>query len=181
MIASAVYHVWRAHNENAYHFCLTCDLQGILLLVACTNGLIQGLGLKYFPFWRTFWLTLTAMLYVSLFYYVPYFVKRRLTKRRTFFFASYALMGLIAWYQHRLLLAHNSDEVKSFPVLKEFEDHLHVNWSILEALGVCYGTIGLGLLIRGLKVPERFRPKTFDIVGSSHQIFHCIVALGGKN
>lgn len=178
MLASAAYHVYRPHSEHAYHFCLSCDLRGILILVCGTNGLIQALGLKYFFFWKMVWLTLTLSLFVALYNWVPHMVRNRLTKRRTIYFASYALMGLIAWYQHRFLLHYHRDKVPSFPALESFEDHHHVNWAILQALGVCYGTQAFGLLFRGLKIPERFFPRVFDIIGSSHQIFHVIVALG---
>ena len=49
--------------------------------------------------------------------------------------------------------------------------------------GISY-FIGLGLLnltgalIYGLRVPERWYPTTFDIVGSSHQIMHVLVMCG---
>ena len=44
--------------------------------------------------------------------------------------------------------------------------------------------IGLGLLngtgaaVYALRVPERWYPRTFDIVGSSHQIMHVLVMCG---
>src|SRR4051812_13770251 len=33
MVMSAVYHTFRAHSDSAYHFCLACDLRGIVLLL----------------------------------------------------------------------------------------------------------------------------------------------------
>jgi predicted membrane channel-forming protein YqfA (hemolysin III family) len=35
-----------------------------------------------------------------------------------------------------------------------------------------------GLAIYGLKIPERFFPKTFDYIGNSHNIWHVFVILG---
>jgi adiponectin receptor len=34
MLLSAGYHTFRAHSDSAYHFCLACDLRGIVLLVS---------------------------------------------------------------------------------------------------------------------------------------------------
>jgi len=34
---------------------------------------------------------------------------------------------------------------------------------------------GLGAIMYALKIPERFFPKRFDMVGASHQIFHFAV------
>ena len=41
------------------------------------------------------------------------------------------------------------------------------------------GLIGVGAFIYAARWPERYHPKTFDIIGSSHQLFHVIVVLGG--
>ena len=35
-----------------------------------------------------------------------------------------------------------------------------------------------GAIIYALRIPERWSPKTFDLVGSSHNIFHVCVVLG---
>ena len=35
----------------------------------------------------------------------------------------------------------------------------------------------LGGVVYSLKVPERFYPKRFDLVGNSHNLFHCMTAL----
>lgn len=35
-----------------------------------------------------------------------------------------------------------------------------------------------GALVYGFRIPEKCFPKTFDLIGSSHQIFH-IAVLGG--
>lgn len=37
----------------------------------------------------------------------------------------------------------------------------------------------LGACTYASRVPEKYFPKTFDVVGSSHQIFHCCVILAG--
>lgn len=40
------------------------------------------------------------------------------------------------------------------------------------AMGLLYG---LGALIYATRIPERWKPGKFDIIGNSHQLFHCLV------
>lgn len=35
-----------------------------------------------------------------------------------------------------------------------------------------------GAMIYGFRIPEKFYPRKFDILGSSHQIFHIAVIVG---
>ena len=79
--------------------------------------------------------------------------------------AMYSLLGLSAFV----------------PILHGITDN---GWELQDRQqGVSY-FIGLGLLnftggvIYGLRVPERWYPKRFDIVGSSHQIMHLLVMCG---
>jgi adiponectin receptor len=43
------------------------------------------------------------------------------------------------------------------------------------ALGLCHGT---GAITYASRIPERWYPKRYDIVGSSHQIMHVLVVCG---
>lgn len=42
-------------------------------------------------------------------------------------------------------------------------------------MGILYG---LGALVYATRIPERWKPGTFDIIGNSHQLFHCLVVAG---
>lgn len=54
------------------------------------------------------------------------------------------------------------------------EKYMWVPWAIGGAI-----YIG-GAIIYGLRIPERWFPKTFDLVGQSHNIFHvCVVIAMG--
>jgi adiponectin receptor len=46
-------------------------------------------------------------------------------------------------------------------------------WFILEAVLYCTGAA-----VYSSKCPEKWRPGKFDILGSSHQIFHVLVVSG---
>ena len=53
---------------------------------------------------------------------------------------------------------------------KEMNERMGLNWMLLQ--GVLY-IVGAGLY--AARVPERWCPGRFDLVGASHQIFHCFV------
>jgi adiponectin receptor len=56
--------------------------------------------------------------------------------------------------------------------LDEHDRRMRVGWFL--GLGVCHAT---GALIYVARVPERWWPRRFDLVGSSHQCMHaCVVA-----
>lgn len=53
--------------------------------------------------------------------------------------------------------------------------HLQMGWLYIVLEGCFYLC---GALIYAAKIPERFVPGRFDIVGSSHQAFHVLVLCG---
>ncbi|KAF3937961.1 hypothetical protein ABW19_dt0203388 [Dactylella cylindrospora] len=57
--------------------------------------------------------------------------------------------------------------------LEEVDRNCGLRWLVAE--GVAY-IFGAGLY--AARIPERWRPGTFDIVGASHQIFHILVLVG---
>jgi adiponectin receptor len=53
---------------------------------------------------------------------------------------------------------------------EEIEDRIQVMWMLAQG-----GLYVLGAVIYACRVPERWAPGRFDLVGSSHQIFHVLV------
>jgi len=53
--------------------------------------------------------------------------------------------------------------------------HIQMGWGWFALEGVIYTT---GTLIYTFRVPERWFPGSFDLVGSSHNIFHVLVLAG---
>ncbi|KAL6150778.1 hypothetical protein ACJBU6_11046 [Exserohilum turcicum] len=43
------------------------------------------------------------------------------------------------------------------------------------ALGLCHGT---GAMAYATRIPERWTPRRYDVVGNSHQIMHLLVVCG---
>ena len=54
--------------------------------------------------------------------------------------------------------------------LDEMEDRMGLTWVVVQG-----ATYILGAIIYAMRIPEKWVPKKFDILGSSHQIFHVFV------
>jgi predicted membrane channel-forming protein YqfA (hemolysin III family) len=50
--------------------------------------------------------------------------------------------------------------------------------AILAPYRMCFFSIFTGSMFFACRIPERWVPRLFDIVGQSHQIFHILVVLG---
>jgi adiponectin receptor len=57
-------------------------------------------------------------------------------------------------------------------------DEERVKWEHLGHLALSYSFIGVALVIKVFHIPERWFPKTFDMFGASHQLFHLITTTG---
>jgi adiponectin receptor len=60
--------------------------------------------------------------------------------------------------------------------LRQAHQQMGWGWFILEAVFYISGAV-----VYAKKHPEKARPGVFDIVGSSHQIFHVFVLLGASS
>ncbi|KAL0478287.1 adiponectin receptor [Acrasis kona] len=173
---SAAYHTFRAHSVAAYNFCLMCDLRGIILLLCGANMLCISQTMKYFTFWRHFYHGINFTVLICLFLWIPHMVKHRLSKQRTLYFSIYTIIGLFAWCHKMYFLLHDNQHI--LPVIKNYVDHYHSGWAHLISILTTYAIAGAGMVIRNLKYPERGFPYVFDIICSSHQIFHVVTAFG---
>jgi adiponectin receptor len=176
MILSAVYHTFRMNTEPAYHFCLGCDLRGIVLLLAGGNIQPICLLLKGHEHWRNFYLILNLVGLVALILWIPRMVRLRLSNQRTIYFAVYSMLGAIV-FLHRLLITSN-DLPGPHVNTSQFKTMGQVHYQYGFYMIVVYLITAVGLVVRNLKAPERFWPYKFDIHGASHQIFHVICVIG---
>ena len=175
MLVSAGYHTWRSHSASVYHFCLACDLRGIVLLLYGANMLCISQAMKYFDFWRGFYNLLNFAFTVALSLWVPYMVKHRLSNQRTIYFTVFSFVAVMVWtHRFALLFEHHH----TLPQIKNYADHYESSWHHFYTLVISYACAGIGLVIRNLKYPERGFPFLFDIFGASHQLFHIITAIG---
>jgi len=156
MLFSALYHTFRSQNESYYHWFLSCDLRGILIMLVGCNLITTHFELRCYRKERSFYFILIVFCFVSLAIWVSKMVRERLTKQRTVYFALYSFIGFTAW-------------------LYKYNQTNGSNMSTYWPMGLSYLSIGFALVVRALRYPEKKFPYIFDIFGASHQIFHSIV------
>jgi adiponectin receptor len=175
MLVSSVYHICRPHSVEVYRFCLTCDLRGIILLLCGGNTLCIAQSLKMYIQFRSIMQIINFISYWSLTMWIPTCVKNRLAKKRTIYFALYATLAAIAWTMRHVLLIVNRTQLTDTTFYISYKE---ASFDHLYGLTVTYLIMGSGLVLFAGKFPERLFPKRFDIIGSSHQLFHLSVAIG---
>jgi adiponectin receptor len=166
MLVSSVYHIFRPHSEGVYHYCLMCDLRGIILLLCGGNTMSISVTLKWFPRLRSFLQIVNMLSFGSLMLWIPTCVKNRLGKQRSIYFALYAILAGLSWVLRHIYIVF---------FYKEFE---LASLEHLFNLSMTYGVMAFGLVMFSIKFPERSFPKKFDLFGASHQIFHVFVVIG---
>jgi adiponectin receptor len=160
MLFSSLYHTFRSQNEEYYHWFLSCDLRGILIMLLGCNMICAHFELRCFRKERLIIFFCILLCFVSLAIWVSKMVRERLTKQRTVYFAIFSWFGFIAWlYRYYHTNGQNSNT--------------------LWPMGYSYLSIATALVVRALRFPEKAFPYTFDIFGASHQIFHSIVVYSG--
>lgn len=165
MILSAMYHTWRANSVPCYHFCLACDLRGIIMLLSGCNTLLVYFELSCWPFWRNVYLTVNFAALLALALWIPHMVKHRLTNQRTVYFAIFSFIGLIAWIHRVFLLVQDPQHViwedgATGARVTQHDLSMMLFWRVLF---VSYMVTLLGIVVRSVKAPERFFPYKFDI------------------
>lgn len=164
---SATYHTISNHSRSVNRFSNKLDYLGIVFLI--WGSFIPSIYYGFYD-WpdsiRLYWSMITtigagcAVVSVSSFFAEPQW--------RPFRAAMFVAMGLSA-----VLPVLNALQMYDVAVL---QDSIGLNWMILQ--GALY-ILGAGLY--AARIPERFHPGTFDIWGSSHQIFHVLVLLAAAS
>ncbi|KAK9779302.1 hypothetical protein SCAR479_03784 [Seiridium cardinale] len=160
---SAAYHTFISHSHKVEAIWLRLDFVGIILLIV--GSFISGI---YVGFWceqllRTIYWGMTGGLgAISIF--VMLHPKFQGLKWRTFRLLTLVCTGLsgLAPIAHGIYMF-------GFPQMA-----LQSGLPFYLAEG---GIFLLGAVVYATRFPERLRPGTFDIWGSSHQIFHILVVL----
>ncbi|KAF2096989.1 HlyIII-domain-containing protein [Rhizodiscina lignyota] len=160
---SATYHTLANHSQSVSRFSNQLDYLGIVFLI--WGSFIPSIyyGFQERPqLIRTYWTMITTIsagcAAVSV---APFFAG---AKWRPFRAAMFVAMGLSAVFPvFHGLGAYGIEKMDRLIGLK---------WLVTQ--GALY-ILGAGLY--AARVPERYRPGTFDIWGASHQIFHMLVLL----
>lgn len=164
LLTSSVCHLILCHSERTAYVTLRLDYAGIATLIVTSFY-----PLAYYSFLcdpalqRLYMGSITALgaaaVTVSL---VPAFQAPELRPLRAALFSCMGASGVVP-IAHKLLLYGGAAPGA-------------VASACYEALmGACYG---LGVAVYAARVPERWAPGRFDLVGHSHQLFHLFVIAG---
>lgn len=164
MLCSGCFHCLKQHSEKYSNFWSKLDYLGIIILISCSM-----ISLVYFGYfdrlgYLKFFLGLTCVLSV-LCAMVVMNEKFNIAKYRPLragFFAIFGFSGLVPLITGVYIFGFNG-------VL----ERINVTFVLWEALFYI-----IGATLYGLRLPERLMPGKFDLIGSSHQVFHCMVVIG---
>lgn len=161
--ASAAFHTFKCNSIFDYHFFLTLDLSGILF--ACMGGIFMNIYLEFgcYPTFRDYNILAGTIFGILLVYPItPWLVKHRYTNLRTFLFLIFGFWTFIFYFYKVLVFEYNMYD--------------NYKWKTMYSQLRFYFLLIFCLIIRTLKLPERFSNGRFNIIGASHQFFHSLIA-----
>lgn len=164
LLTSSVCHLFLCHSERAAYLTLRLDYAGIAALIVTSFYPVVYYSFLCHPALRTLYIISITLLGVaaaaaSL---APAFQAPALRPLRAALFASMGASGLVP-VAHKLVLYGRRRE----------EAVVTAGYEAL--MGALYG---LGAVVYAARVPERWFPGRFDLVGHSHQLFHLFVVAG---
>lgn len=161
---SSIYHTLMNHSHRVSSFCLLLDFVGILCLIL--SSFISGIYVGFYcdpSLQKTYWGIIVTLITIStLLVLHPRLQGPAWRPHRTTAFILTALSGF-APIGHGLLRYGWEDMVR----------RSGMPWWFAE--GFWYG---LGVVFFASRIPEKWHWGRYDLVGSSHQIFHVCVVFG---
>ncbi|KAF2243164.1 HlyIII-domain-containing protein [Trematosphaeria pertusa] len=163
LLSSSAYHVLKAHSERVAQSVLKLDYLGIVLNIAIISITSTWSGLRQQPHLQASYITSSVGLSGIVFFVLlsPKADGAAAALWRAMLFAAFVGSGYVPIVHS--YLSHGLVGLRYFPVTAAL---------IMNALDF------LGAIFYVTRFPERHFPETFDIWGSSHQIFHVLVMLG---
>ncbi|CDP02857.1 unnamed protein product [Coffea canephora] len=163
MVCSSLAHLFACHSRRFYLFFWRLDYAGISLMIICSFFAPIYYAFSCHPYWRLFYLAsitgFGSLAVVTLF--APALSSGRFRSFRANIFLAMGFSGVIPAAHAVILYWHNSP-------------HILVALGYEIVMGFLYAA-GAGFYTS--RIPERWRPGAFDIVGQSHQIFHVLVVV----
>ncbi|XP_022864582.1 heptahelical transmembrane protein 2-like [Olea europaea var. sylvestris] len=160
LIFSSISHLFACHSQRFYLFFWRLDYAGISLMIICSFFAPIYYTFSNHPHWRLAYLssiTLVGILAIITLL-APALSSGRFRGFRAALFLSMGFSGVIP-AAHALILHWDHPQIL-----------VALGYEI--AMGLLYA---VGAVFYVTKIPERWKPGTFDIVGHSHQIFHILV------
>ncbi|OIW29273.1 hemolysin-III channel protein-like protein Izh2 [Coniochaeta ligniaria NRRL 30616] len=161
---SAVIHTFRCHSEKASKLGKKFDFQGLVLMIwGATVALIYYAFVCDLELQVRYWtVTSVAALFCSFFNLQPRFSKSKLQPFRALSLGCLSLSFFVPVI-HSLVAYGLSIQTR----------RLALQWMIYAL--ICHTFCAAA---HATEFPERFFPRTYDIFGASHQIFHIMLLAG---
>jgi len=160
MILSVIYHTFTAHSEQVYNTCLYYDLAGIAVSLIATY--ISGIYYAFFcdSFWRNFYLVTVILIVIFAIIFWNKLNETRYERERLIFFTLWAVYGTVPTIHWIFLNGGFQNEIVRL---------------FLPRICLMYLFSGIAFFFYLTKFPERLIPGKFDILGSSHQLWHVLI------
>ncbi|KAL3629756.1 hypothetical protein CASFOL_026978 [Castilleja foliolosa] len=162
LMFSTISHLFACHSKRFYFFFWRLDYAGISLMIISSFFAPIYYTFSDHPYYLLLYLssiTLVGIL-VVITLLAPALSDARFRPFRAALFLCMGFLGVIP-ATHAVVLHW---------------DHPQIRWSLgyEVVMGALYG---VGAVFYVARVPERWRPGAFDVVGHSHQIFHVFVVM----
>ncbi|KAL8493122.1 hypothetical protein ACS0TY_024362 [Phlomoides rotata] len=160
LVFSSVSHVFGCHSRRFHYFFWRLDYSGIALMIVCSFFAPIYYIFSDHPQCRFFYLSSVTLVGILVFVTLltPSLSARLSRPLRATLFLCMGFSGVIP-ATHAVVLHWDQSEILMALVYE-------------IAMGLLYG-VGAGIYVA--RIPERWKPGAFDIVGHSHQIFHVFV------
>jgi len=163
LLVSSACHLLSCHSEHTCYVMLRLDYGGISALIVTSFYPLVYYTFICDPFSRNLYMGFitvfgVASVFVSL---VPVFERPEFTMVRAGLFACMGLSGLVP-IMHKMVAFGDRPEA--------------VITTAYEIVMLSF--YGIGVIVYALRIPERWLPGKFDLIGHSHQLWHVLVIAG---
>ncbi|KAG8372493.1 hypothetical protein BUALT_Bualt12G0071800 [Buddleja alternifolia] len=160
LIFSSISHLFACHSRRFYFFFWRLDYAGISLMIVSSFFSPLYYTFSDHPYWLFLYLFLITLIgiLVVVTLLAPSLSSPRFRSFRAALFLCMGFSGVIP-ATHAVILHWDHPQII-------------VSLGYEIAMGVLYG---VGAVFYVSRIPERWKPGAFDIVGHSHQIFHVFV------
>lgn len=163
LLSSSLCHLFCCHSHDLNLFLLRLDYTGIAVMIITSFFPAMYYIFQCQPVWQIVYLAVISLFgaFIIATLLSPTLSSGKFRPLRTILFASMGLFGLVPAIHAAILNWSNPRR------------NLVIAYEASMALSYL---IGAGFYVS--RVPERWKPGWFDLVGHSHQIFHIFVVLG---
>ncbi|KAI1294764.1 Adiponectin receptor protein [Halotydeus destructor] len=153
---STIYHTFNCVSQQVGTKLVQCDYIGIFASVWSTLITAGYFGYYCDAGWRSAWYALSMVVAII----GPHLVLTENNLYRVLIYAGVVVPNISAFY-------HSLVDISLY--------HPHLVSSVIWCLLGTYGLPLIGAALYLTKVPERFYPGKFDLIGHSHQLMHLLV------